>query len=119
MAESVRQRYETLVGSGELEPDEGQRALAGELDKLIAALAELARTSKKSALGWLLARDTRPGPPRGLYIWGSVGRGKTMLMDLFFEALPVRRKRRVHFHAFMSDVHERIHAYRQKLKSGE
>jgi cell division protein ZapE len=55
---------------------------------------------------------------KGLYIYGEVGRGKTMLMDLFFEASPVVRKRRVHFHEFMADVHERIYACRQKAKSG-
>jgi cell division protein ZapE len=58
-------------------------------------------------------------PIRGLYIFGDVGRGKTMLMDLFFEASPVVRKRRVHFHEFMADVHERIFALRQKAKAGE
>jgi cell division protein ZapE len=58
-------------------------------------------------------------PVKGLYIYGDVGRGKTMLMDLFFDASPVVRKRRVHFHEFMADVHERIYAFRQKAKAGE
>jgi cell division protein ZapE len=56
---------------------------------------------------------------KGLYIYGDVGRGKTMLMDLFFEASPVERKRRAHFHEFMLDVHERVHAVREKMKIGE
>jgi cell division protein ZapE len=56
---------------------------------------------------------------KGLYVHGDVGRGKTMLMDLFFEASPVVRKRRSHFHEFMTDVHERVRVFRQKLKHGE
>ena len=58
-------------------------------------------------------------PVRGLYIHGGVGRGKTMLMDMFFELVPVRRKRRVHFNDFMADVHDRIKRHRQALKRGE
>src|SRR5690606_41316804 len=67
---------------------------------------------RSSALGWLLARGTKPVPPRGLYIWGPVGRGKALLMDLFFAAAPTPAKRRLHFHAFMGDVHERIGHFR-------
>ena len=77
--------------------------------------ASLAR--KSSSLGWLFGTRARESEPiKGLYIFGDVGRGKTMLMDLFFEASPVVRKRRAHFHEFMADVHERVHALRQKAK---
>src|SRR5262249_57433626 len=64
-------------------------------------------------------RERTEQPLKGLYIHGDVGRGKTMLMDLFFAASPVRRKRRAHFHEFMADVHDRVYAYRQKIKSAE
>ena len=99
MGESVRRRYEAMAEAGEIEPNAIQRSLADKLDRLSQALADQARTSKKSALGWLFARGAKPAPPRGLYIWGDVGRGKTLLMDLFFAAVPTMRKRRVHFHA--------------------
>ena len=115
----VAARYDALAASGALERDPAQVALLRKLDALAEALGEHRLARKSSALGWFLGRRRPSSPPRGLYVWGSVGRGKTMLMDLFFEALPVRRRRRVHFHAFMADVHERIHLWRQKLKSGE
>jgi cell division protein ZapE len=92
-------------------------ALLRQFESLAAALGEHRLARKSSALGWLFGKRS-PAMPRGLYIWGSVGRGKTMLMDLFFEGLTVRRKRRVHFHDFMADVHERIHLWRQQLKQG-
>lgn len=113
----VAARYDALVRSGEIERDPAQVGLVRRLDALATALAEHRLARKGSALGWLFGKKA-PAPPRGLYVWGSVGRGKTMLMDLFYEGLPVRRKRRVHFHAFMSDVHERIHAHRQAVKAG-
>src|SRR5690606_29618445 len=75
--------------------------------------------SKASALGWLFARKRPPETVRGLYLYGGVGRGKTMLMDLFFELVPVRRKRRAHFNDFMADVHDRIQKHRDLLKNGE
>jgi cell division protein ZapE len=115
---SITARYNALVTSGAIERDPAQVALLKRLEALAEALGSYRLARKPSALGWLFGKKS-PAPPKGLYVWGSVGRGKTMLMDLFFEALPVRRKRRVHFHAFLSDVHERIHAYRQKLKAGE
>ena len=112
-------RYDALVRGGAIERDPAQVRLLRKLDGLVTALTDHELASKSSALGWLFGKRTPSESPRGIYVWGSVGRGKTMLMDLFFEALPVRRKRRVHFHAFMADVHQRIHAWRQALKAGE
>lgn len=115
----VSRAYDALVAGGSIERDPAQAAVLRRLDAISSELAERRLACKGSALGWLFAR--RPAaraPIRGLYLWGSVGRGKTMLMDLFFETLGVARKRRVHFHAFMADVHGRIHAFRQELKAG-
>jgi cell division protein ZapE len=116
---SITARYDALVSAGAIERDPAQVKLLRRLEALAEALGQVRLARKPSALGWLFGKKTQVTPRKGLYVWGSVGRGKTMLMDLFFEALPVRRKRRVHFHAFMADVHERIHAFRQKLKTGE
>jgi cell division protein ZapE len=115
---SITARYNALVQSGAIERDPAQMALLRRLDELSGRLAEHRLARKSSALGWLFGKRSPASGPKGLYIWGSVGRGKTMLMDLFYESLPVRRKRRVHFHDFMADVHERIHAWRQQLKQG-
>ena len=120
MPSLISAHYAALVTAGEIERDTAQVALAARLDRLNERLASLRLARKSSSLGWFFAkREQQEAPLKGLYIHGDVGRGKTMLMDLFFEACTVRRKRRAHFHEFMADVHERIHAYRQKLKSGE
>jgi len=88
--------------------------MVGRLTRLEAELAERRPTRKWPALSWLFRLGVRASKPiKGLYIFGDVGRGKTMLMDLFFEAAPVARKRRVHFHEFMTEVHERIYGARQ------
>lgn len=117
---SVTAHYNALVAAGEIEHDPAQEALAAKLAQLESRIAEHRLARKSSALGWLFGREQkRGGPVKGLYVHGDVGRGKTMLMDLFFARSPVARKRRAHFHEFMIDVHERVHAYRQKLKRGE
>jgi cell division protein ZapE len=114
----VRDRYEALVATGAIERDSAQVAAVRALDGIVQELGRRKRASKGSALGWLFKKKDEPEQVRGLYLWGSVGRGKTMLMDLFHEAAP-GPKRRVHFHGFLADAHERIHAYRQALKRGE
>lgn len=97
--------------------DPAQAAVAARLDAVADALAAAQPAHKGSALGRLFA-PRQPEAPKGLYIFGRVGRGKTMLMDMFFSLSPVRRKRRVHFHAFMADVHARVHAWRQEKLRG-
>jgi cell division protein ZapE len=117
---SVVERLETLVRAGQISADPQQLMVARRLDGVLTSLRARAPARKSSALGWLFAAKRAQEPPvRGLYIHGSVGRGKTMLMDMMFELAPVQRKRRAHFHEFMADVHARIHAHRQKLKNGE
>jgi cell division protein ZapE len=113
-------RYQALVDAGEISFDAAQEAVARRLGRLNEQLADYRLSRRKSSpLAWLFSRGEKHKPVTGLYIWGEVGRGKTMLMDLFVAASPVKRKRRAHFHEFMADVHERIHVYRQKLKNGE
>ena len=114
----VAARYSALVASGAIERDPAQVAVVRRLDALVEAL-EAYRPAPKSGLSWLFGKKAKPVTPRGLYIWGSVGRGKTMLMDLFYGSVRRRDKRRIHFHAFMADAHERIHDWRQKAKRGE
>jgi cell division protein ZapE len=117
---AVTAAYDRLVAAGEITPDPEQRAVAERLDRLAVELRETRLAAKGSALGWLFARRKPDAGPRlrGLYVWGGVGRGKTMLMDLFFERVAVEAKRRQHFHAFMGDVHERVHAARRRLAAG-
>jgi cell division protein ZapE len=120
MSASVSAQYAALVARGEITRDPVQEAVAARLTRLAERLATHRLARKSSSLGWFFNhREKRETPIRGLYLYGDVGRGKTMLMDMFFAACPVRRKRRAHFHEFMADVHERVHAYRQKLKHGE
>jgi cell division protein ZapE len=115
MPASITSRYAALVAAGEIERDPAQEALVIRFERLAAALAEHRLARKSSALGWLFGRREQSGPPlKGLYVHGAVGRGKTMLMDLFFGSLPFEGKRRVHFHEFMADVHERVHGWRQQ-----
>lgn len=107
------------IRKGEIEPDPVQVTLARKLDDLAAKLETRTLASKSSSLGWLFSRQKKAEPIRGLYIHGAVGRGKSMLMDLFFRSVNLKKKRRAHFHDFMADAQERIHLQRQAFKNGE
>jgi cell division protein ZapE len=115
---SFRTHYEQLVSSGAIEPDAAQAAAAEAFADLEARLSNYKPVRKQGLLGRLFADKNGP-PPRGLYIHGEVGRGKTMLMDLFFQQSTVEHKRRAHFHEFMAEVHERIYGFRQNIARGE
>ena len=110
-------RYAAMVAAGDIVSDPAQTDAVARLDRLNQRLAERRLAAKGSALGWLFA-GKGAAPIKGLYIHGEVGRGKTMLMDAFFAVAAPRRKRRTHFHAFMAEVHERIHAFRQAPSNG-
>src|SRR5712675_3356324 len=117
MPTDIRAQYAALIASGEIERDAAQEEALDLLAGLEARLRERRLARKSSSLGWLFgAREGREEPIRGLYLFGDVGRGKTMLMDMFFAASAVKRKRRAHFHEFMSDVHDRVREYRSRIK---
>jgi cell division protein ZapE len=116
---TLHDRYENAIHQGHLERDRAQVEALRQLERLADALAGYRPPRKTGALSWVFGIKQQATAPRGTYIWGSVGRGKTMLMDLFFDAVEVSHKRRVHFHAFMAEVHQRIYAWRQMAKNGE
>ena len=115
---SFRSHYQALVSSGAIEADPAQADAVEALAVLDERLASYKPRSKQSLFGRLFG-DKDEAPPRGLYVHGEVGRGKTMLMDMFFGHSPVEHKRRAHFHEFMAEVHERIYGYRQQMSRGE
>ncbi|TAK46884.1 MAG: cell division protein ZapE [Xanthobacteraceae bacterium] len=119
MSASFADQYHALVEGGAIEADPAQADLVRAYTALDERLVTHRLARKTSSLGWLFGRSEKKQPPlKGLYVHGEVGRGKTMLMDLFFQASPVVRKRRAHFHEFMADVHERVHDFRQKIARG-
>jgi cell division protein ZapE len=106
MTAPVRAAYDQLIAAHELKPDAAQARAVAALDRL----------ASNGAREGLLSRlfGTRDDGPAGVYLWGGVGRGKSMLMDLAFEHLDVTPKRRVHFHEFMIETHERLRQARQR-----
>ncbi len=102
-------KYEALIAAGELRADAEQAAAAAQLNELQAQLESVAEAG---FFDRLLGRN-RSGPG-GLYMWGGVGRGKSMLMDLFHETLAIPDKKRAHFHAFMQSVHQQMRDWREK-----
>jgi len=115
---SFQAQYQALTSSGAIEADAAQAHAAEAFARLEQRLASYKPVRKQGLLGRLFA-DKDEAPPRGLYVHGDVGRGKTMLMDLFFQHSSVAHKRRAHFHEFMAEVHERIYGFRQNIARGE
>ncbi len=101
-------RYQALLDAGELTADAQQAAAAAVLNNI---QEQLEAVPPRGSTLWRLF-GKKPDPVRGLYLWGGVGRGKSMLMDLFFDSVAIHRKRRAHFHEFMLDVDARIRAER-------
>jgi cell division protein ZapE len=110
--------YRRRLARGELAPNDAQEDVVHRLDRLVDELAGYRPKAREPRWRrWLGSGNGRSGP-RSVYVWGGVGRGKTLLMDLFFACAPLKRKRRVHFHQFMQEVHRELHAIRQKQRSG-
>ncbi len=101
---NVSTLYAEKTGDGHLQADPAQQAILPEFERIQKALAQPVKR------GFF---RKPPPPPKGLYLWGGVGRGKSMLMDLFVDALGGTPVRRVHFHAFMQEIHTAMHAARQ------
>jgi cell division protein ZapE len=112
MGKGLLEGYRELVSSGAIEADSAQRSATERLDALAQAITDW-RPGRSGLLS--LFAKTATSPPRGVYIHGAVGRGKTMLMDLFFASLTFQPRRRLHFHEFMAEVHERIAAARKSV----
>jgi len=120
MSQGLLAEYRARLSAGELRPDPHQALAVEKLQSLHHALARYEPASGFD--GWKarfgLSRR-RADPPQGLYLYGGVGRGKSMVMDMFFRAATVERKRRVHFHAFMRQVHGRLNEYRKWKGRGD
>lgn len=114
MEDGPLRHYRDMVEAGDIAPDPAQSLAAEKLQLLANRLAQYEPPAKTDLFSFFTRRSG--AVPEGLYIFGSVGRGKTMLMDLFYETVPFNPKRRVHFHEFMADVHDRIARARNSHK---
>ena len=111
MRETLPEILQRRIATGDLRPDPGQLAVARHLE----ALRLWLEANANRRIGLFAGLFARPiAPPKGLYLWGGVGRGKSMLMDLFATHTDITQKRRVHFHAFMQETHHAMHLARQK-----
>lgn len=109
----IAQAYDALISSGELNDDEHQRHIIVEFDQLLHDIQNRPKT-RFSLMGWL-NNENHERYVRSIYLWGDVGRGKSMMMDLFYDHLPKKiPSRRLHFHAFMTEIHEALHEFRQE-----
>ncbi len=116
---TVLAHYEAMVAQGELDADPVQIQVAKALDALSMEMAQRKPEEKKGFLGRLFGKGNGEQEQiKGLYVWGSVGRGKTMLMDLFYDLSEEPKKRRSHFHEFMSDIHDRVFLVRKQISAG-
>ncbi len=116
---SPKRQYQALIDNGTINADAAQAEAMDALDALGKSLSTYQGQMGKQGWAARLGIGAKAQPsPKGLYLWGGVGRGKSMVMDLFFDHAPVEQKQRVHFHAFMQEVHRRLHAFREAQKAG-
>ena len=110
MPMTLTEIYDARVAAGQLRPDPAQHAVLPKLD----ALRHWLEANANRRVGLFAGLFAKPvTPPAGLYLWGGVGRGKSMVMDLFIENTAIAQKRRVHFHAFMQEIHKGMHEARK------
>jgi cell division protein ZapE len=115
MASALRAAYQVKIASGEIQPDPAQAAA---LEPLIRLELELGDDPEEGGILAMLRRRSVQSRPKGVYLIGPVGRGKSMLMDLFYEHVDVPKKRRTHFHVFMGEIHRLIDSWRKSDRAG-
>ena len=111
--------YHTLIESGDITPDPRQEYAMAQLQTLHETLGSYGEQMGQG--GWLARLSFGGGskePPKGIYMWGGVGRGKSMLMEIFYNHASVGERKHIHFHAFMQEVHRRVHSYREAQRAG-